>query len=371
MCRFHRTEFDLLPERAFRPRAGRHGQMTLEGGGKGSSAPAPDPRLVEAQVKSMGIQDSAIQSILKNSNELLPLQQQQMQFALDSSKTAYDQSQSDRQWLLSRRDMLSGVQDQMAKDASEFNTEGRREQLAGAAMADVNTAASNARGQSSRAVARMGINPASGRAMAMDSQIQLGQTAAAAGAANKARTDARAEGYALNDRVNNSLSGYPSMGSQATGSGAAYGTAGVNTTNASLAGQNSGFGSVASVAGQLGTNATSMFGAQATREANGQGGGESIGGMLGGLGGLATGLGKSGLGWFSDRRLKTDIEVVGRDVATGLKLYAFRYIADPTKRWIGVMADEVRTIRPDAVCRGEDGFDRVNYGLLGLEMVEA
>ncbi len=41
--RWHTTEFDFLPERAFSPRPG--GSMTLEGG-KCSSTPAPDPRLV-------------------------------------------------------------------------------------------------------------------------------------------------------------------------------------------------------------------------------------------------------------------------------------------------------------------------------------
>lgn len=375
MAKFHRTEFDLLPERAFRPRAGRHGPMTLEGGGKGSDAPAPDPRLVEAQIRSMGIQDSAIQSILKNSNELLPLQKEQLQFGLDASRKAYEQSQSDRQWMLSRRDLLSGVQDKLVKDAADFNTEARREELAGQAMADVNTAASSARDQSARALARMGVNPGSGRALALDQQTQIAQTAAGAGAANKARESARAEGYALTDRASNALAGYPAMSSAATGSGASFAAGGVGLVNSGLAGQNSGFGSAATVAGQLGANATSMWGQQASyKNAQDQiNQGESLGGVLGGLGGLATGLGKNGLGLFaaSDRRLKTDLKVVGRDAATGLRLWAFRYINDPTRRYIGVMADEVKQVRPDAVWRGADGFDRVNYGLLGLEMVEA
>jgi hypothetical protein len=372
MAKFHRTEFDLLPERAFRPRAGRrHGPMTLEGGGKGSDAPAPDPRLVEAQIRSMGIQDSAIQSILKNSNELLPLQKEQLQFGLDASRKAYEQSQSDRQWMLSRRDLLSGVQDKLVKDAADFNTEARREELAGQALADVNTAASSARDQSARALARMGVNPGSGRALALDQQTQIAQTAAGAGAANKARESARAEGYALTDRASNALAGYPAMSSAATGSGASFAAGGVGLVNSGLAGQNSGYGAAATGAGQMGANATSMWGAQANyKNAQDQiNQGESFGSLAGGIGGLAAGLAKTGL--FSDRRLKTDLKVVGRDAATGLRLWAFRYISDPARRYIGVMADEVKQVRPDAVWRGADGFDRVNYGLLGLEMVEA
>jgi len=97
--------------------------------------------------------------------------------------------------------------------------------------------------------------------------------------------------------------------------------------------------------------------------------------VIGGLGGLAAGAAK----WFapnpnaalSDRRLKDQIELVGHDASTGLNLYRFAYVFDPARRFVGVMADEVRTLFPAAVQRGADGFDRVNYGLLGLEMVRA
>jgi hypothetical protein len=37
---------------------------------------------------------------------------------------------------------------------------------------------------------------------------------------------------------------------------------------------------------------------------------------------------------------------------------------------VGVMADEVRKVKPEAVLRDEDGFDRVNYALLGIEFKE-
>ena len=367
MPKFHQTEWDLLPELAFRPRGGRSGALTLEGGKGGGSAPAPDPRLVEAQIRSMGIQDSAIQSILKNAEALLPMQQEQLKFGIDSAKTAYDQAQSDRQWLLSRRGALTGVQDKLISDAAAFNEGERGEELAGEALADVSRGFSAARGQSARALARQGITPGSGRAMAMDKQLQGAQALAGAGGANAARTAARQEGYALTDRANNALAGYPAMSSQATGSGAAYAASGIGLANAGLAGQNSGYGSAAQVAGQLGTNATGMFGAQATREANGRDQGESFGSILGGVGGAAAGIAKL---WASDRRLKTEVELVGQHAVTGLNLYRFAYLVEPARRFIGVMADEVRSLLPSAVVRGADGFDSVDYGQLGLEMVE-
>ena len=233
-------------------------------GSKSSSAAPPDPALIAAQIKSMGIQDSAIQQMLDNSGALLPLQKEQMQFGLDTAKTAYGQSQDDRGWALGRRDALTGAQDTMLKDAATFNTEDKANELAGKASADVNTAFANAEGQNGRALARMGVNPNSGKALAVGNQTAIAKAAALAGAATGARTGARLEGRALTDRASNALSGYPAMGMTATGAGAGFGTAGTGLTNAALTGMNSGQVSAGGMAGQLGQNATGMFGAQAS-----------------------------------------------------------------------------------------------------------
>ena len=52
-------------------------------GTKGSDAPPPDPRLTEAQIRSMEVQDDVIQRIVRNSDSMLPLQREATQFALD------------------------------------------------------------------------------------------------------------------------------------------------------------------------------------------------------------------------------------------------------------------------------------------------
>lgn len=64
----------------------------------------------------------------------------------------------------------------------------------------------------------------------------------------------------------------------------------------------------------------------------------------------------------SDRRLKQDIVPLGMKLA-GVPVYAFRYINDLETPQIGVMADEVRPVHPDAVTE-IGGYDHVNYGLL-------
>jgi hypothetical protein len=68
----------------------------------------------------------------------------------------------------------------------------------------------------------------------------------------------------------------------------------------------------------------------------------------------------------SDRRLKTEI----RRMATlpgGLGIYRFKYLWSDTE-YVGVMAQEVREVMPDAVIEGTDGFLRVDYAMLGLDM---
>lgn len=70
----------------------------------------------------------------------------------------------------------------------------------------------------------------------------------------------------------------------------------------------------------------------------------------------------------SDVRLKCDIELVGR-LDNGLGLYRFRYLWSDTI-YVGVMAQEVALIRPDAVVRdGLDDYLRVDYGRLGLKFM--
>lgn len=75
-----------------------------------------------------------------------------------------------------------------------------------------------------------------------------------------------------------------------------------------------------------------------------------IGSLLGGVGSLFS---------LSDEDAKKDVKKVGG-------LYEYRYKGEPKNapKRIGVMAQEVEKIRPDAVRKGRDGYRRVNYGAL-------
>lgn len=63
----------------------------------------------------------------------------------------------------------------------------------------------------------------------------------------------------------------------------------------------------------------------------------------------------------SDIRLKEGIVPLG--MVEGIPVYAFRYKDDSEVR-LGVMAQEVQTVRPDAVLEGPDGYLMVQYDKL-------
>jgi hypothetical protein len=67
----------------------------------------------------------------------------------------------------------------------------------------------------------------------------------------------------------------------------------------------------------------------------------------------------------SDVALKHDITLLGR-LDNGLGFYRFSYNGSE-KAYVGVMAQEVQTIVPEAVVRGQDGYLMVFYDKLGLK----
>jgi hypothetical protein len=104
--------------------------------------------------------------------------------------------------------------------------------------------------------------------------------------------------------------------------------------------------------------------------AGGRGGGGFSGGGGGGFrgggggGGGFRGGGGGGGGRRSDIALKHDIVLLGH-LASGLGYYRFSYIGSH-KAYVGVMAQEVESVKPEAVTRGNDGYLRVYYEKLGL-----
>jgi hypothetical protein len=83
------------------------------------------------------------------------------------------------------------------------------------------------------------------------------------------------------------------------------------------------------------------------------------------LGAIGAGLASNPALKLSDRRLKTNIELLRRD-PDGLGWYRFAYKRAPDTILEGVMADEVKELRPQAYIPNYQGsgFDAVNYANL-------
>lgn len=98
----------------------------------------------------------------------------------------------------------------------------------------------------------------------------------------------------------------------------------------------------------------------------GGGGGFRGGGGGGFRGGGGGGFRGGGGGRRSDIELKHDVELLGH-LASGLGYYRFSYLGS-SKPYVGVIAQEVQNLVPEAVTRGRDGYLRVHYEKLGLKL---
>lgn len=81
---------------------------------------------------------------------------------------------------------------------------------------------------------------------------------------------------------------------------------------------------------------------------------KSQGGLLPAIGGL-----------FSDRRLKENIRPVGK-LDNGLTVYAYNYI-DGGATHIGLMADEVEAVHPEAVASAQTFFSEGTYSVVDYD----
>jgi hypothetical protein len=251
------------------------------------------------------------------------------------------------------------VEEALNKDAMAAGSEEAQEIAAGKAAADARQGTTSMQNQIIRQGLRYGYSPAKLASMAGDTAAAQGLSVASA--MNQAREKEKTLGYAKKMDVAGLYRGL---------AGASQGAYGVALNAGNSAGQNQMQpGQVAMQGMAQGTNTIgagrSMYQSGLSNVLNAQvqsaGQGMDVGGLMSGAASLFA---------LSDRNAKEGIELVGVDAATGLNLYEFNYTGE-VERYIGVMADEVEKVRPDAVIEGADGYKRVNYAELGIEMKEA
>jgi hypothetical protein len=104
-----------------------------------------------------------------------------------------------------------------------WDTEGRRDERAGEAQAQIGQAAEAAREAELRRLEGFGIDPSQTRSAALDSRLRLGEAIAKAGAGNQQRRMVEQEGLQFGAQAVDIMRGYPGMSSQALGNAGAAG----------------------------------------------------------------------------------------------------------------------------------------------------
>ena len=296
--------------------------------------------------------------------EMRPLAERIAQSQVATQDELLGMAREDRERYLST---FAPVEQGLVQRAQEFDTEAYREQMAQQAAADAARAFGSTQAQTSRGLARMGVAPGSGAAQ---SQMNMNAIAAAsqrAGAMTGARTQAEQLGYARMLDAAGLGRNLPGLSQSAYGASVGAGSAGIGTAMTPgiqySQGLASGAGTIGSGRQMLQGGLGNILNTQGQMYAAGMNQSDPFMDLVGtAVGGY--------IGYKSDRRLKQDIELVGRDERTMLPLYEFAYKSDPSRRFLGVMADEVEAYMPAAVRVGEDGYKFVNYAMLGIEMVE-
>lgn len=187
---------------------------------------------------------------------------------------------------------------------------------------------------------------------------------------NQAKNDARQQAvlggqqYGLNAR-NQEINEYNAQRNAPLNEYTAL-TSGQQVQNPTFASQGSGGASGTDIAGITNNAYQAALGKYNAATASNNATTSSLFGLGGTLGGsfLGSQAGSAWLAGLSDERLKENITPYGSK--NGHNLYQFNYKGIPAQ-FIGVMAQEVERIRPEAITEYK-GYKSVNYAMLGLEM---
>jgi hypothetical protein len=230
-------------------------------GGKVSTTPV-NPELEQAQIESMRQNMVIGKKQQELSDQMRPMQMDQIKFGMDASKQAYKDTQDDRSYALAKRDQYDKALGGLLNETDNFDEASRRLELGQQAAADVSSAFSQAGDQQRRQVSRMGVNPLSGKALMADQGVELEEAKARAQASRMVSEAAHAEGLQKDKAAVGMLAGYPQMASQLSPNSARLGWGSLDAANTGVAGLMSNFTTGAALNEAVGKNASGMYGLQ-------------------------------------------------------------------------------------------------------------
>ena len=261
------------------------------------------------------------------------------------------------------KETFQPVERKMVDEAMGYDSSANINKRAGMAAANVNQQFSNAAGQQSRLMGRYGLSSSG----AFKNQAR-GQALATVGAQNGAAFDTmdkaislRAGAANFGRNMPNTASSYYAGSTNSGNSASNASTAALSNQMASMTGMSGAYGDRISGINSYGNAMANVYKAQA----------QQWGGIASGLGSMAGGgasyinstssptfMGLAG-GMLSDRRAKKNIKRVGQ-TDDGLPIYTYEY-KDGGPTQMGVIAQEVAEVKPEAVVPHESGMLAVDY----------
>lgn len=222
---------------------------------KKGDAPAPDPRMGEAALKQIELNEKVFDAYRK---EDMPWMRGIAEEALGISRSnaaragALSDYQLEQMKFNDNRYRTVGIpfEDQLLEDVKRFDSDGYKAQQVASAMSDVQQGFSGAAEQQRRGLARMGVNPNSGKFAAASANMGFEQAKAMANAANKTRMAADQVGLSAKMQMYGGMKGLAGLG--ATSAGLATGAMGM--------GNSSGAGMTGAAGSYLGANNAALSG---------------------------------------------------------------------------------------------------------------
>jgi hypothetical protein len=303
------AHFDMLPEKAFQ--RGPSGSIMPQGG-KGSTinAPAPDPSIGASQKEMSDLARQEYEDFKTNVWPVMQAQSQRQQNNADTQaaldlKTQNQQNAIANEQYQRYKDVYMPLQNDIIKQANEYDTGANRERIANEAMGDVASQAQIGRQNTARTMASYGINPSSGSYVSNQNANDVMEAATKASAATRARDAAVQLGWAKKMDAIGLGSGV--FGNQATSTGLALnagnqslqsGQVPISNSQALGASYNAGYGGTMqgwNNVGQLGAQSySSQISAYNAQQAANAQSSSGIGAAIGGIGGALMSGGTGG-----------------------------------------------------------------------------
>lgn len=313
-------------------------------------APTPDPRMAEAALRNAQISEDALRwyqgiydrDLRPAQDEDRAMRQQMIQQFLTDSTLQREFAREQQDYY---RQTFKPIEERMARDAMEYDSQANIERRQGIAGAAVTQAFSQAREESNRNLSRYGLNPNSGAFAATNSRLANQQALANAGAQTGAAFDTidraialRAGAANFGRNMPNTAAGYFGLAGQSGSMAGQMSSSGMNDmrANAALGGQGFGLG----MQGYM--NAGNIYGQDFNARMQG------FNAQMQAIAGIGQAVGTAA-GMYAARSSK-DVKTDKREIREGealkgikrLDVEKWRYKDDDRKEHIGPYAEDFK-----------------------------